>query len=493
LIGRRFPPWLLVLLVTAGFAVVAWSAVEQYRSSGGDDEVAYRALVDGLYANHRLPGPNENAEFALPPAVPALGVALTWAFNPVKTGRASPMLQSLPRLARRLLWLALVLGGGLLVAGRRRLEPRWLIGVGLWLAALAWAWAYVDAATDNEAWLPIVLLDYVSAVALVPIAALLAHEVWPERRWAPALGALAATLLPPVLAAGLYFHPDPPFAAIAAGAALLVVRALRTGPSVWRGIGAGLAFSAAALTRQSGALVAILLLGSALVVARRRAVPYVVAAAAVLVLAVGPWWIHQYHVYDDPLRANLNRPGYMIDRQPRSFYISLPLELVTHPYHPSFQYALLPRFHAYLWSDWGGNYHDWDDPKPHARTLASIQSVLGLGGDALVLVGLAAFGVPAFLRSLRRRGDPRDGVYTVLTAFFVLTWAAYVIELIRFPQKGGDPIKAHYLLFLAPAAIVFAIASGSWLVSRGGWRRALLFGWLALYATSWALTVATAF
>jgi hypothetical protein len=101
--------------------------------------------------------------------------------------------------------------------------------------------------------------------------------------------------------------------------------------------------------------------------------------------------------------------------------------------------------------------------------------------------------VPAFLRSLRRRGDPRDGVYTVLSAFFVLTWAAYVIELIRFPQKGGDPIKAHYLLFLAPAAIVFAIASGSWLVSRGGWRRALLFGWLALYATSWALTVATAF
>jgi hypothetical protein len=40
---------------------------------------------------------------------------------------------------------------------------------------------------------------------------------------------------------------------------------------------------------------------------------------------------------------------------------------------------------------------------------------------------------------------------------------------------------------------VFAIASGSWLVSRGGWRRALLVGWVALYATSWALTVATAF
>ena len=491
--SRLFPPWLLVLLVTAGFAVLAWSAVEQYRSRGGDDEVAYRGMVDGLYANHRLPGPNENAEFALPPAVPALGVALTWAFNPVKPDRASPVLQSLPRLARRLLWLALVLGGGLLVAGGRRLEPRRLMGVGLWLAALAWAWAYVDAATNNEAWLPIVLIDYVSAVALVPIAALLAHEVWPDRRWAPPLGAVAATLLPPVFAAGLYFHPDPPFAAIASAAALLVVRALRMGLSVWRGIAAGLVLAATALTRQSGALVAILLLGSTLVVARRRAVPYVVAAAAVLVLAVGPWWIHQYHVYDDPLRANLNRPGYMIDHYPRSFYVSLPLALVTHPYRDSFQYALLPRFHAYLWSDWGGNYHDWDDPKPHARTLASTQSVLGLGGDALVLVGLAAFGLPALLRSLRRRGDARDGVLTVLTVFFVLTWAAYIVELIRFPQKGGDPIKAHYLLFLAPAAIVFAMASGSWLVGRGGWPRRLLFGWLALYAASWALTIATAF
>jgi 4-amino-4-deoxy-L-arabinose transferase-like glycosyltransferase len=351
----------------------------------------------------------------------------------------------------------------------------------------------VNAATDNEAWLPIVLIDYVSAVALVPIAALLAHEVWPERRWAPTLGAFGATLLPPLFAAGLYFHPDPPFAAIAAAAALLVVRALRTGPSVWQGIATGLVLAAASLTRQSGALVAILLLGSMLVVARRRAVPYVVAATAVLVLAVGPWWIHQYHVYDDPLRANLNRPGYMIARQPLSFYVSLPSELVTHPYHYSFQYALLPRFHAYLWSDWGGNYHDWDHPKPHARTLASTQSVLGLGGDALVLVGLAAFGVPAFLRSLRRRGSPRDGVYTVLTTFFVLTWAAYIVELIRFPQKGGDPIKAHYLLFLAPAAIVFAMASGSWLVSRGGWRRAVLVAWVAAYSVSWALTIATAF
>jgi hypothetical protein len=40
---------------------------------------------------------------------------------------------------------------------------------------------------------------------------------------------------------------------------------------------------------------------------------------------------------------------------------------------------------------------------------------------------------------------------------------------------------------------VFAIASGSWLVSRGGWRRALLCMWLAAYSASWALTVATAF
>ena len=60
-------------------------------------------------------------------------------------------------------------------------------------------------------------------------------------------------------------------------------------------------------------------------------------------------------------------------------------------------------------------------------------------------------------------------------------------------QVDGDTIKVHYLLYLAPVSIVFAVASGTALVRHGGRRRALLLGWVALYAVSWALTVATAF
>jgi hypothetical protein len=213
-----------------------------------------------------------------------------------------------------------------------------------------------------------------------------------------------------------------------------------------------------------------------------------------MVVVAGPWWYHQLRVYGNPVQSNLDRPGYMLDHQPRSFYVSLPTELVTRPHYYHFENKLLPRFHAYLWSDWHGDYHRyWESPKPHAKTLASIQSVLGFGGDALVLGGLAWLGIPALVRVLRRTARETDAALTVLSALFVVSWAAYIVTLIRFPQKGGDPIKAHYLLFLGPVSVVLAIAAGLALARHGGWRRALVVTWLAVYSVSWALTLATAF
>jgi hypothetical protein len=481
------PPWATVIAITAVFAVICWSGVEQFKSTGGDDELAFRSYVDNLYANHRLPTRNENDEFSLPPGVPAIGVALTWAFKPIVPGKPSPIFQGLPRLLRRLLWIALVAGGAALLMRAPPLSPRFLIGAGAWLAAGVLAWTYMNTAVDNEAWLPAVLVDLVAAVSLVPLTAWLAHEVWPAMRWAPAFGAFGTTLLPPVFAGSLYFHPDPPFAALAALATVLVVRATRTGLKPLSGVAAGVAFGLAALTRQSAIVVAVALLGGVAVIFRRSAVRYIAVAGVTMAVVAGAWWIHQIDVYGNPFQSNLERQGYMLDHQPRSFYVSLPSELVTRPHYYHFENKLLPRFHAYLWADWHGDYHDaWNDPKPHARTLASIQSVLGFGGDALVLGGIVLFGLPALWRR-------RNAALAILTSLFVLAWAAYVFELIRFPQKGGDPIKAHYLLFLAPVAVVFAIASGTAMARRQGWQRALVYAWVGAYTVSWVLTLATAF
>jgi hypothetical protein len=488
------PAWVVVLTITAGFAIVAWSGVEQYKSSGGDDEVAFRSYVDGLYANHRLPGPSENAEYSLPPGVPALGVALNWAFKPITPDRPSPILQSLPRLLRRLLWLALVAGGAALITRASPLAPRWLIGAGVWVAAAGWAWAYVNAAADNEAWLPLVLIDFVSAVALVPLTAWLAHEAWPRSKWAAPLGAVGAVLLPSVFAASLYFHPDPPFAVLAVAATALALRAVRRGLTIPAGIAAGIVLGGAALARQSAPLVAVSVLAAVVLVARRDALRYVGAVAGALIVVAGPWWYHQIRLYGNPVQSNLNRPGRMLAHQPVSFFVSLPTELITRPYADHFPNELLPRFHAYLWSDWSGGYHKlWVSPKRYSRTLASVQSVLGFGGDALVLGGLAVLGLPAFARVFRRRAAGADAALAILSVLFVVSWAAYITTLIRFPQRDGDPIKAHYVLFLGPVSIVLAIAAGRALAGRGGWRRTLLFAWIAAYAVSWALTVATAF
>lgn len=486
--------WAVVVMITAVFAVVAWSGVEQFKSSGGDDEVAYRAYVAELDTTHHVPRPSENAEYSLPPGIPALAIVVNRAFEPIVPGRASPVLQGLPRLLRRLLWLALVAGGIALITRAPVLAPRWLLGAGALLAAAGWAWLYVTAAADNESWLPLVLIDFVSAVALIPATAWLAHEVWPRSHAAAPLGALGAALLPPIFAAALYFHPDPPFTLLAVIAAALVLRAVRTGMTIPAGVAAGVVLGAAALARQSALIVAVSLLGSVVVVGRGRALRYAGAAAVAMVVVAGPWWAHQIRVYGNPVQSNLDRPGYLLDHQPRGFFVSLPTELVARPHYYHFENKLLPKFHALLWSDWSGLYHRlWLSPKPHARTLASVQGALGFGGDALVLGGLVLLGIPAIVRVLRRRGGETDETLAILATLFIVAWAAFVTMLVRFPQKGGDPIKVHYLLFLGPVSVVFAIAAGKALARRGGWRRALLFTWVAAYSVSWLLTLATAF
>ena len=76
---------------------------------------------------------------------------------------------------------------------------------------------------------------------------------------------------------------------------------------------------------------------------RRQAATFAVVAVAATFVVAGPWWGYQTSRFGNPIKSNLERDGYMLERQPRSFFVSLPFpELVTRPYRESFRNELLP-------------------------------------------------------------------------------------------------------------------------------------------------------
>lgn len=324
--------------------------------------------------------------------------------------------------------------------------------------------------TITGTWKAAQALSALAAAGLVLLAWLLARELSPGRpaRWAAAAALTAAA--PIVVRLGTMFHPEALFALLAALAVLLVVRAERTG---WRwplGAGAGAALGAAALARPTAAAVAVALAGAVALRGRREALRFGVAALAALALVAGPWWGYQTARFGNPLESNLDR--YILEGgQPREFYVSAPLEdLVVHPYRPAFAGELLPQFHADLWSDWFGAQHGfWREPPGDAtRAFLSAQSVLGLAFSAVALAGLWL---------LRR--------WPILLALVAVTWVAFLVQLIRFPQEGGDPIKSSYMLYLSPVFALAAVEAGRRLP------RPLVLAWGTLYAISYAGFLAT--
>ena len=182
----------------------------------------------------------------------------------------------------------------------------------------------------------------------------------------------------------------------------------------------------------------------------------------------------------------------MLDHQPPSFYVSFPLRtLVVHPYEPDFSNELLPKLHAELWSDWFRVIHR-QSPTRLERVTASSQSVLGFVGDALALGGLCALAIPGALRVLRRRSRaPADVGLGVLALLALVSFAAFVVTLIRFPQQYGDPIKSSYLLFTTPAWAVFSVAAWAALLRHKRLGIALI-AVAGLYAVSYAADLGAA-
>ena len=211
-------------------------------------------------------------------------------------------------------------------------------------------------------------------------------------------------------------------------------------------------------------------------------------------LLAGPWWGYAAHTWGNPLQSNLEpRASLMLDHQPPSFYVSFPLRtLVIHPYRPDFDNQLLPKLHAELWSDWFGAFHpDWSSPSgstgqclvaERARLRRRRARDRRAGRDRHPR---SRAGVPAPLP------DPRDLGLGFLTLLAVVGFAAFLVMLIRFPQREGDPIKSSYLLFTAPAWAIFSTAAWSALARRKAAAQAVLAGVAVLYVISYATELGT--
>jgi 4-amino-4-deoxy-L-arabinose transferase-like glycosyltransferase len=282
------------------------------------------------------------------------------------------------------------------------------------------------------------------------------------------------------------FHPEMPFALLCALALLVFLRASRREWPNALGWLLGALLGAAALTRQPAVVLIGCMAAAGIYLGRRGAAAFLVRAAILVALVAGPWWGYAAVRFGNPLQSNLApRASLMMGSQPPSFYVSFPLRtLVVHPYRPDFSNSLFPKLHAELWSDWFGVVHS-QPPTRLERVTMSTQSVLGLVADALAIGGLFALAVPAAIRVFRRSRAPADTGLGLLAVVALGAFAAFVIELVRFPQHYGDPIKSSYLLFTTPCWAIFSVAA--WCALRRRKRiGAALVAVAALYVVSYA-------
>ena len=389
-------PALLVALCV--FALVGWQGITTVGRLGGDDAGEHVAYAQYLDAHARIPSKSENYEYATPPLFHLLAIGAEHAVHRVPSRAVE-----LPwNAASRVLWLALAAGGALALGKRRRL--------GVALLVLAGVWALDEALSLGRslAWSSGQLLVAGLRGGLIATTALIAREVWPESRgrWLAAGGFAAA--YPVVYRMSILFHPEMPFALLCALATLVVLQARR------RAWPARLGLAARRSARCSGADPPAGRAGDR-VPGRRDALagapPRAAAPAARgrrdRARSRGPGGATPRNRWGNPLQSNLEpRASLMLDRQPASFFVSLPLRtLVVHPFRPDFSDDLLPKLHAELWSDWFGYLHGgWAAPTRLERVTASTPERARLRRRrARGRPGSLALALPALARALRRQ------------------------------------------------------------------------------------------
>jgi hypothetical protein len=276
------------------------------------------------------------------------------------------------------------------------------------------------------------------------------------------------------------FHPEPLALAVGTLGLWLVVRTFRDARYA---IPLGLALGAAQLVRAS-ALWTVAVVLFALLVARRFRVLAIVLVLAVLVPL--PWYVHQEIRYGgDPVfprpatplaRADQNptaKPKPLWDRQPLRFYFDPGIpHVITKPYAPTFGRTssglAIPITYDELWGDYEGVWawkanHPGAKPSRSALAELRIQSVLGLLPTLIAVVGWLAF-----LRSSLRR--PERLAIALLPLAGLL---GYVYFTTSYPTKGGDVLKATYML-----------------TTLAGWALGFAYGLDRLRGRWWTATVA---
>ncbi len=492
-----FPPRLgrpaLVLLAgLAVFALLGWEGVSTVGRLGAIDSAEYLVNAQYLDAHGTFAPAYVSYEYSAPPLYEVLAVGLE------RFVRHAPALQlELPwNTATRLVWLLAFFGSaGCLASRGRRVRLLGVAGIGV---AALWGIDEAISLGKVQTWAAGQLLALGAGIGLIVVSALISRELWPGHpvRWL-ATAAFAAAY-PVVLQLSVLFHPETTSALLAALATLVTITSSRRAWPLRLGVAAGLLCGLGLLTRQSAVVLVACVLIVPLLASGRRAGRFVAAAAAVTLLVSGPWLGYAAYTWGNPLQGNLQRPGDMIaGGEPLSFYASFPIvSLVAHPYRPYLANELLPQLHADLWSDWFGVFraNGWSSPSAVSRATASSMSALGLIGDALALGGLAAFGVPAFARVVRRRADAgADVAFAFLALLAVTAFAGLALQIVRYPQIGGVEIKTSYLLFTAPAWAVFSVAAWLTLARRHRLLRTGLAVAAGLYAISYATSLGATF
>jgi 4-amino-4-deoxy-L-arabinose transferase-like glycosyltransferase len=487
--------WAALFAALAVFVVLGWQGITTVGRSGPIDAAEYLLNAQYLDAHGHLPPAFVSYEYSAPPLYEVVAVGLE------RIARAVPPLplELGSNLAARLLWLLIVAGSAFCLTSRR---PRVRIAGACGLAlGLLWGFVAALSLTRSQTWSAGQLLALACAAGLVVVSALIAGEIWPgdARRM---IGTAAFVLAyPVVLRLGVLFHPETTLAFLSALAVLLLLRAERRGWPLWLGIASGVACGLALLTRQSATVVVLSIAAGALLGGGRRAQRFTVGVVAAAALVGGPWLVYSTVAWGNPLQGNLQRPGAMVPGgEPVSFFVSFPIgSLVSHPYRDHLANQFLPQLHADLWSDWYGAFHrTWTVSSKADRASASSQSILGLLGDALALGGLAAFGVPALWRLVRRRarettgGSPTDTALGLLALLAVAGVLGLLAQIIRYPQVDGKEIKASYLLFTAPCWAVFSVAVWVALWRRPALKVALVAA-AALYVLSYGTSLAATF